>query len=172
MYSLNPACLQFFLLLLSLSRNVIVSNILADAVLHQRAGSDSHCRHEVVADAVSVCVPLCCLEIVLICDALSRRHEPELCDVVRAYEMAAQPLPAVVVRPALTIADVSPTVESHATPTTATAHNSKTVEMTGAKNTALKSDKNTESKMERRESFGAELPGSITPASSAPVEKL
>ncbi len=121
---------------------------------------------------MSVCVPLCCLEIVLICDALSRRHEPELCDVVRAYEMAAQPLPAVVVRPALTIADVSPTVESHATPTTATAHNSKTVEMTGAKNTALKSDKNTESKMERRESFGAELPGSITPASSAPVEKL
>ncbi len=100
------------------------------------------------------------------------RYEPELCDVVRACEAAAQPSPAVAVRPALTKSDVSPALQSHVTPAAAIAHNSKPVEMTSAKKTALESEKSTESKSERRESFGAELPGSITPASNTQIEKL
>jgi hypothetical protein len=44
---------QIFILLLPLSRNGIIPNVLADHVVDQRDGHHAHFRHEVVVDAVS-----------------------------------------------------------------------------------------------------------------------
>ena len=107
-----------------------------------------------------------CIDVVsyLTHGASSGRHDPELCDAVRATEIAAasspsasaSAQPAISPPVAVVTAQNAPVALSKATPAA-----SNRVEMTDTKNIETKSD-----------NFDTDLPGSIQPIHHAPIEKL
>jgi hypothetical protein len=152
---------QIFILLLPLSRNGIIPNVLADLVVDQRDGHHAHLFHEVVVDAVSA------FTIVWQCSYLTHgsascRHDPELCDVVRATEITAASSPFASAQPAVTLPVAAvPAKHAPVAPTKPTPAASNRVEMNETKNIETKS-----------ENFDTDLPGSIQPIHHTPIEKL